>query len=99
MTRRMAGILVTVVMVLCLAAFVEAAPNKQEFMELCGKGTPSEIRAAIEAGADVKATDTTGLTPLHMASEKNPHPEVITVLVQAGAEVNAKTRRDKESKC
>jgi ankyrin repeat protein len=39
----------------------------------------------IEAGADVKAKDKWGQTPLHLASRLN-HTEIAKLLIDAGAE-------------
>jgi hypothetical protein len=48
----------------------EDAPKKalsvEEFIELCGKGTPEDITAAIKNGADVNAKCAGGFTPIMM---------------------------------
>jgi ankyrin repeat protein len=47
---------------------------------------PGVIRALIEAGADPNAPDwTDGSTPLFAAATRNPDPEIIEVLREAGA--------------
>ena len=51
------------------------------------------IRLLIERGANVKATDDTHHTPLHLASNK----ETAELLIDAGADVNAKTKRTGET--
>ena len=40
----------------------------------------------------MNARDKDGWTPLMAAADYNPNPEVITMLVKAGADVNAQTR-------
>jgi FOG: Ankyrin repeat len=62
------------------------------FFALCGKGSAREVRAAIKGGSFVKMGNREGITPLHIAAEKNPDPEVITVLLESGADANAKTK-------
>jgi len=58
-------------------------------------GTPEELKTAIAAGADVNARTRTegGWTPLHLIIVMNNSPKVITVmtmLIEAGADVNAR---------
>lgn len=53
MGGKSAGAFFAAILVLCMATFVEAGMSYEEFIDLCGKGTPSEIQTAIEAGADV----------------------------------------------
>ena len=50
------------------------------------------IRFLIEKGADIHATDTQGLTPLHSAAQYKDLPNV-RYLVEQGAEVNARDNR------
>lgn len=70
-----------------------AQTTKPVFFELCKTGTVEQVRAAIAAGADVNAIGGRyDLTPLMYAASGNPDPEVITVLLKAGAEVNARDR-------
>lgn len=54
-----------------------------DFLQLCKLGTLREIQAAIRAGADVNARDTTGGTALMQAAFFNSDPAVITTLVGA----------------
>ena len=48
------------------------------------------VKLLIDRGANVKAIDDTHHTPLHMTSNK----ETAQLLIDAGADVNAKTRRE-----
>lgn len=59
------------------------------------KGSHLEmIKLLIDRGANVKAIDDTHHTPLHLASNK----ETAQLLIDAGADVNAKTKHTGESK-
>jgi len=54
-------------------------------------GTPQQIQAAIDQGEDVNAQDKLlGWTALMYAARFNKNPEVITTLLKANADVNAK---------
>lgn len=60
------------------------------------KGTSAIVRALLQAGADADAWATGfstdwgwGWTPLHLAARSNPDPDVITALVEAGADLHA----------
>jgi len=58
----------------------------QDIFTLAMSGTPEEIQAAIDAGTKLDDRDNKGRTPLIWAAEFNHHPEVITTLVNAGAD-------------
>ncbi len=60
-----------------------------DFFELARTGTPQDVQAAIEKGADVNAF-AGGMTPLIIAARLNKDPEVITSLLKAGAKLEAK---------
>ena len=68
-----------------------AAISDSEFVELCREGSLQQIVDAINDGANVNAKVSGGFTPLIFAAAINPNPEVITVLIHAGADVNART--------
>ena len=60
--------------------------NTEEFFK---KITASEISDCLEMGADVRARDTDGVTPLFWALDApNQDPDVVAVLLTAGADVN-----------
>ncbi|MGA2612258.1 MAG: caspase family protein [Spirochaetia bacterium] len=61
-----------------------------DFFKLARNGSPQEVRAAIDQGADVNAQDKDGMTPLIYAAQYNLNPEVITMLLAAGALVDAR---------
>jgi ankyrin repeat protein len=48
------------------------------------------VEALLDAGADLKARDEGGDTPLHWAAEEGESPAIITVLLDAGADLKAR---------
>lgn len=62
----------------------------ENFFSLVQTGTPEQVQAAIKAGANVSDRDEYhgGMTPLMYAAGKNENPNVITILLNAGAEIN-----------
>jgi len=74
----------------------------ENFVKLCADGTPQQIEAAIEEGADVNSKFgrfrkaqgermrlLEGATALTAAAAYNKNPEVISILLNAGADANA----------
>jgi ankyrin repeat protein len=47
----------------------------------------------LNAGADAKAADNNGWTPLIYAASKTQDPEVIIMLLKAGADAKAKNKK------
>ena len=47
------------------------------------------VQKKLDSGADANARDEWGFTPLHFAAAFNDDPDVITALVDAGADMNA----------
>jgi ankyrin repeat protein len=75
-----------------LFALASAYAQTKDFFELVKTGTPQDVQAAIQNGASVHARmsgvpQEQGKTPLSYAAQYNPDPEVITVLLKAGAGV------------
>ena len=74
--------------------------NEEDYTPLhhaAEKGTPAIVRTLLEAGAqvDMRASGYDvdwgwDWTPLHLAAENNPDEEVARVLLEAGADVNAR---------
>ena len=63
-----------------------------DFFELVKTGTPQSVEDAINKGANIKARDSMGRSPLLVAASNNPNPEVITILLKAGEDVNGLDR-------
>jgi len=78
--------------IICLIAmtsiYVIYANRRLKFVRLCNFGSLQQINEAIKNGANVNAISC-GITPL-MMSASNGNIEVITILLKAGADVNAK---------
>ena len=71
---------------LSVAAFGQSA----DFTKVVQTGSAAEVQAAIDAGANAKLADRIGLTPLAYAARFNADPSVLTVLLKAGADVDAR---------
>jgi len=70
-------------------------PTPQEFIRLAGHGSAAEVKKAIESGAPLEARDEQyGGTPLMWAAAQNKDPGAISVLLSAGANVNARDSND-----
>ena len=57
----------------------------------------AKVKDVLEKGAEIEAWDEDGLTPLMIAAEHSTTPEIITLLLAKGAEVNATGRDDSGS--
>ena len=83
------GVCGVIVVAMAIGAFrIIAQGNKEAFIELCRSGTPEQIEAKIKGGASVNAKDKDYNTPLGIAARYNNDPEVLRLLIQAGAEDN-----------
>ncbi|MDR2528836.1 MAG: hypothetical protein LBD04_07460 [Synergistaceae bacterium] len=80
--------LCVLVAVFVLSGVAEAVMNDSQFVNFCGNGSPQEIYAAIEAGANVNAVGGNGLTAL-MTAAANNSVEAVAVLLGSGANINA----------
>jgi len=56
-----------------------------------GSGNPEYVSLLLQAGADVTARDNAGCTPLHLGAASKRPDQVVKSLLDAGAEVNART--------
>jgi len=85
MERLIASIALSVV----LTAWAHA--QTEDFSELVKTGAPQEVQGAIDKGAEVNARTTELSTPLINAAHYNPSAEVITLLLNAGADIKARS--------
>lgn len=65
---------------------------RKDFFELVKKGTLNQVRKAIVAGVDLKATGVDGESPLMAAAQHNQNSAVISVLLKAGADLKARDK-------
>jgi ankyrin repeat protein len=63
-----------------------------DFFELVKTGTPQNVQAAIDKGEAPNAREKDGTTPLMYAAGYNQNPQVITTLLEARADINARDR-------
>jgi len=61
--------------------------NTRTFFE---SATAFDVRRSLELGADIKARNEQGLTPLHNAACSTDHSEVIKSLLRSGADIDAR---------
>ena len=80
---------IVVAVVLAVLLATSGYAQTTNFFELVMNGTPEDVQAAIDKGADVNAPNTVGETPLIVAAGYNKNPKVITTLLKAGADINA----------
>lgn len=88
----------TVILPVCLlvSAFMyhhaHALPmSDQAFIRFVQTAAPKQVQKAIADGANVNARDICDMTPLMWAATKNNDPEVLRILLKAGAQVDAVT--------
>lgn len=63
------------------------------FVSLCMEGAPDEVALALRNGVDVEERTADGETPLMLAAAFNSSIEVVEMLLDAGARVNARNNR------
>lgn len=64
--------------------------SSEDFVELCKSGSVQQVREAILAGVCIDAKSQDNRTALMAAAEENRDPEVIHVLLEADADIEAK---------
>ena len=85
------SLLVLALLLLVSNAFAQQAA----FFELVKTGTPEQIRTALANGAKIDyRTGEDNSTPLMLAAASNPNPEVIAVLLQAGAIIEGEAGKE-----
>ena len=96
-TRSVSGFVLLFLLLLTLFAGQAGAANTktEDLLEIAGKAGPEEVRQLIQDGADVNAKNKDEVTPLMPAARNNSNPEVLTVLLDAGANAKAKDNEGK----
>ena len=85
--------LLSLLLAFCLTAAAGAAMPDEDFAGLCEKASCVEILPELLKGANPNATTDFGRTVLIRTAWKNPNPQAVSLLLKAGADVNA---RDKD---
>lgn len=82
----------------CAASDLPPVPSSEEssmttatrdLLDAAVSGDADAVRSALDAGADIEARGSGGMTALVAATKQN-HADVARVLIEAGADVNAK---------
>ena len=76
-----------------LFGFSAYAQMTESFALAIRTGTPENVQAAIDSGADVNARDKEGFTPLILAVALQADPDVVVTLLKAGANANTRDLR------
>ena len=82
-----------VLLTLCLPLAAHGAMSDEDFARLCRKGTAQQVRDALRNGANPNATNRFHEETALMHAARSNTPEVVSILLKAGAEVNAKTEK------
>jgi hypothetical protein len=62
-----------------------------DIFTLASSGTPEDIQMAIDSGESVNGLNSDGITPLMVAASATKDPKVISLLIKAGAKINARS--------
>jgi uncharacterized protein len=81
------------VVVVLLFGLASAYAQTTDVFKVETTGTPADVQAAVDNGADVNAYSG-NMTPLLTAAAYNRNPEVITILLKAGAGLRARDLED-----
>jgi ankyrin repeat protein len=77
------------VLFVVISPFLSFTDINQDLIEAADSGETDKVRALLEEGADVHATDDNGLTALWKAAAWG-YTEIVRSLLDAGADVNTK---------
>ena len=78
--RIVVAVVLAVLVALALTGCLSTNTQTKDFFELVTAGTPQDVQAAINNGADVNARNEVGDTALTLAAAYNKSPEVIATL-------------------
>ena len=72
------------------ALLIGVALGQAGWFEVMREGSVEDVRAALDAGADLHAREDYGRTALMFAARWNENPEVAALLLDAGVDVHAR---------
>ena len=78
------------IIAICMFALAASVVAAQDFLSIVEDGSPSEVQAAIDDGANVNVRGDNGETPLMWAAFGNGKSEVLELLINAGADVSVR---------
>lgn len=71
--------------------------NDKDFLRICLLGTVQEVESAIKNGANINDSTENGATDLIFAAANTSNPEVISVLIEKGADTQVKDKDGKRA--
>jgi ankyrin repeat protein len=89
--RKILAAILFVGMIFCTPN-ASAALSDEDFVNLCKNGSVKDVQEALSAGANVNAVSRENPrgTTLMNAAQYNKNPEILSLLLENGADVNAK---------
>ena len=83
-----------IILLVCTAAIPNSSAS--ECGRLCdlqwmANATVAQVEAEVDAGADPLSPGKRGHTPLHVAAQANPNPSIAALLIEYGADIQARS--------
>ena len=72
--------------------------TKWNSIEFFNEATPQIVEGCMDSGASPNIRGEAGITPLHWAAGVNSDPKIVGMLLESGADLNARTEKSKTAK-